>query len=63
MDNSLPTCVLLVGNKVDLDSEREVLAETGEMSAKVIGKREREREREREVCPSLHSTIVCICDT
>ena len=47
MDNLLPTCILLVGNKVDLDSEREVLTETGEMSAKVISKRERERERER----------------
>ena len=52
MDNLLPTCILLVGNKVDLDSEREVLTETGEISAKVISK----REREREVCPWLCPT-------
>ena len=56
MDNLLPTCVLLVGNKVDLDSEREVLTETGEMSAKVIDKRERD-------CVHGCAQLVCTCDT
>ena len=58
MDNLLPTCILLVGNKVDLDSEREVLTETGEMSAKVIDERERERD-----CVHGCAQLVCTCDT
>lgn len=37
--DQLPTCLLLVGNKVDLEEnfKREVLSETGETFAKVIG--------------------------
>ena len=43
--DQLPTCLLLVGNKVDLEEnfKREVLSETGETFAKVIGLWVRER--------------------
>ena len=43
--DQLPTCLLLVGNKVDLEGnfKREVLSETGETFAKVIGLWVRER--------------------